>query len=182
VKIAAAAVKTDRYRKPVVFAAEAQAWVRVAEAAAGESRKKAAEKALEVCAKALELDAEHTRALGTMGRAHAVLGHYNESVASHRKAVETANRYLGEPNAALVHYDFAVTLQGIARALAGKAPDKAAQFLAEAVFQCEAYLAKEPNGPRAGECLQIVADAGPGPGTGQDATGEKPEKTAQAGG
>jgi lipopolysaccharide biosynthesis regulator YciM len=153
-----------------VFGAEAQAWMKVAESAEGPSRKKAAEKALEVCGQALELDESYCRAHSTMGRAHCELKHYNESVTSHRKAVEVANRYLSETNSALVHFEFADTLRRIAEALKDKAPEKSAEFWKEAIFECEGYLAKDPNGPRASECREIAACARTAAGSAENPT------------
>ncbi len=159
VNILADAVKHERYQKPAVYGAEALALLHIAEASEGGARKRAAEKALEVCQAALELDEAYSRAHGTMGRAHYLLGHFNESAASHRKAVKAANLYRTEEHAAAVHHEFAVTLVGIAEALSEKAPERAGKFWGEAIFECEAYLAKEPNGPAAESCRQIMKQA-----------------------
>jgi uncharacterized protein len=159
VRISAEAVKAERYRKPCVYAAEGQAWLKVVEAVDAESRKKAADKVLKACKLALELDASYPQAHSAMGRAHYLLGEFNESLACHRQAVENINKYSGEVDAALAHYEFAETASGIAEALAEKAPEKAAEFWADAAYQCEDYLSKEPNGTQAEACREITARA-----------------------
>jgi len=157
VRIANEAAREERYAKPAVLAAEAGAWLKVARASDADGCRKAAVRALTVCEKALGLDGSHPRAHSTAGRANYLLGRFNDSLAAHKRAVESVNRYSAEKNSAVVHYEFAETLRGIAEALAGKAPDKAADLWEQAVYQCEDYLSKEPNGAEVDACRQIVA-------------------------
>ncbi len=159
VRVANEAVKEERYAKPAVFAAEAGSWLKVAKETDTEGRKKAAAKALTVCAKALELDGAHPRAHSTVGRANYFLGKFNDSLAAHRRAVENVNRYSSEKGSAIVHCEFAATLSGIAEALGEKAPEKAAGLWAQAVYQCEDYLSKEPNGSQVDACNEIMRRA-----------------------